>query len=66
MLPIYLVLALLLMPPLGARAQEQETVPQEAVAQPGPAPDQAERRAVPRGSRPRGDNPQTGTAVPRR
>jgi hypothetical protein len=34
---------------------------QEEAPQPAPA----ERQAVPRGSRPQGDNPRTGTAVPR-
>ncbi len=38
--------------------------PPEASAQEQPAP-QPERRAVPRGSRPQGDNPRTGTAMPR-
>ena len=42
----------LLATPCSARAQEQEAAPPE-------------HQAVPRGSRPQGDNPQTGTAVPR-
>jgi len=70
MLPVYLVLAVLLAP-AAAPAQEQEAVslareavPQASVAQAEPA-QEGERRAVPRGSRPQGDNPRTGTAVPR-
>ena len=52
-LPV-LLLAALLAAPSWARAQE--------AADPAPAP---ERQAVPRGSRPQGDNPRTGTATPR-
>ena len=50
MLPTYLVLLAALMAPAVSFAQEQET---------------QERQAVQRGSRSPGDNPQTGTAVPR-
>ncbi len=45
------------------------TVPafaQDAQDEPPPAPPSEQRQAVPRGSRPQGDNPRTGTAVPRR
>jgi hypothetical protein len=63
MLPILVIAAALLLlnaPPAGA----QEAEPQDTATQPAPAP-QPERRAVPRGSRPQGDNPRTGTAVQR-
>lgn len=50
MLPIYLILVATLITPAVSMAQEQDT---------------QERQAQPRGSRSRGDNPQTGTAVPR-
>jgi len=51
MLPMYLILLAALMTPAASFGQEQGT---------------QERQAVQRGSRSRGDNPQTGTAVPRR
>ena len=53
MLPTFVIGATLLLMPIAAAAQDQ---------QPAPEPD---RRAVPRGSRPQGDNPRTGTAVER-
>jgi hypothetical protein len=63
-LPIYSIAALaLLTAPYASLAQEEEAVPRESVQEPVTQP--PEPRAVPRGSRPQGDNPQTGTAVPR-
>ena len=63
---LYLIVtATLLAAPTVSYAQEQEAVARDSIAQPEAAPAQAERQAVPRGSRPRDDNPQTGTAVPR-
>ena len=43
--------------------QPAPAAPERAAA--AAADDQRQRRAEPRGSRPRGDNPQTGVAVPR-
>lgn len=65
MLPIYVILAGLLLAPSLAGAQEQDAAPQEAIEQAEPAPEPAVRQAVPRGSRSQGDNPRRGTAVPR-
>lgn len=64
----FLALTALWLAAPAASAQEavaREAVPVEAVQQAEPAP-QPVRQAVPRGSRPQGNNPQTGTAVPRR
>ncbi len=68
MRPLFLVLTALWLAAPAARAQEpaaDEAVPLDAVQQADPAPEPV-RQAVPRGSRPQGDNPRTGTAVPRR
>jgi hypothetical protein len=50
--------------PEPARQAEPERVPIQRAA-PTASADAQERRTVPRGSRPREDNPPTGTAVPR-
>lgn len=68
MRPLFLVLTLLWL--AVPAVQAQEAAPDDAgavdtVAQAEPAPEPV-RQAIPRGSRPQGDNPQTGTAVPRR
>ena len=64
MLPIYLFLAALLMAPSVARGQEAE--PEGGTTQAEPAAQApAARIAMPRGSRPQGDNPRIGTAMPR-
>ncbi|MBI3048899.1 MAG: PEGA domain-containing protein [Acidobacteria bacterium] len=67
MRPLFLALTALVLAAPVARAQEaapHEAVAVEAVHQAEPAPESV-RQAIPRGSRPQGDNPQTGTAVPR-
>src|SRR5262245_43578718 len=66
MLPIYiyLFLAALLVAPLVAQGQEAEPEGGTTQAEPA-APARAARIAMPRGSRPQGDNPRIGTAVPR-
>lgn len=64
----FLALTALLLAAAAARAQEQAAeavVLADAVQEAEPAPEPV-RQAVPRGSRPQGDNPRTGTAVPRR
>lgn len=53
MLPVYFVLAALLLAAPSAVFAQEETQGSEP------------RQAVPRGSRPQGDNPRTGTAAPR-
>jgi len=70
MLLIYVMLAVLMVPSV-TRAQEsdqhesgQGAVPSDQTSTPGTFFEQ-ERRAVPRGSRPQGDNPQIAAAVPR-
>lgn len=67
--PVYLILAAMLATAPLANAQEAIERPQEAeppqVESAQGTPDAPVRQAVPRGSRRRGDNPQTGTAVPR-
>jgi len=68
MRPVFLALTALLLAAPGAQAQD-EAAPDAAVAvaavhQADAAPEPV-RQAIPRGSRPQGDNPQTGTAVPR-
>ena len=63
MLPIYLFLAALLAAPSVARGQEAE--PEGGTTQVEPAAPPPARIAMPRGSRPQGDNPRIGTAVPR-
>lgn len=50
--------------PEPGRQAEPQRVPIQRAA-PTTSADAQERRAVPRGSRPRGDNPPVGTAVPR-
>jgi hypothetical protein len=68
MRPLLLALTMLLLAGPAARGQEpaaDDPAPVDVVFQAEPST-QPERQAVPRGSRPRGDNPQTGTAVPRR
>lgn len=63
MLSVYLFLAALLALPSLARAQDTDSDGGAPRAEtPAPAP---ERVAVPRGSRPQGDNPRIGTAMPR-
>lgn len=62
MLPVYLVLAAMLVAPLPARAQEAAP---ESVQQAEPPSDAGVRYAIPRGSRSQGDNPRVGTATPR-
>jgi len=65
---LFLVLTALVLAAAAARAQEpaaEAIVLADAVQQAEPAPEPV-RQAVPRGSRPQGDNPRTGTAVPRR
>jgi hypothetical protein len=65
-LPLYSFVAVALVAaPCATVAQEQEAVPRESSAEPETVSQPPERQAVPRGSRPQGDNPQTGTAVPR-
>jgi len=69
---LLLVLTALLVAAPAASAQEEAApdappnapVAVEAVHQTDAAPEPV-RQAIPRGSRPQGDNPQTGTAVPR-
>lgn len=54
--------------PRAAAPQPTTTTRTEAIRQPAPesaAPNDDQRRAVPRGSRPRGDNPAVGRAEPR-
>jgi hypothetical protein len=63
MLPIYLFLAALLVAPSVAQGQEAE--PERGTTQAEPAAPAPARIAMPRGSRPQGDNPRIGTAVPR-
>lgn len=63
MLPTFLALSVLLVAAAPARAQDP--VPDEAVQPAEPAAAVPVRQAIPRGSRPQGDNPQVGTAVPR-
>ncbi|MBI2186292.1 MAG: carboxypeptidase regulatory-like domain-containing protein [Acidobacteria bacterium] len=68
MRPLLLALTALVLTGPAASAQEATSegpVAVEVVSQAEPAAEPA-RQAVPRGSRPQGDNPQTGTAVPRR
>lgn len=68
MRPLWLALTALLLAAPAADAQEPAAAdvrPLDTVAQAEPAPEPV-RQAVPRGSRPQGDNPRTGTAVPRR
>jgi hypothetical protein len=62
MLPISLALIALLVAP--AATHGQEAVPRETFEQADPGPDPV-GQAIPRGSRPQGDNPRIGTAVPR-
>jgi hypothetical protein len=54
-------------PPVAAPPQPAAVAPPAPVAAAAAPADEAQRRrqAVPRGSRPRGDNPATGVAVPR-
>ncbi len=54
--------AVAIAPPAAAVQPAPAAAPERAAAA---ADDQRQRRAEPRGSRPRGDNPQTGVAVPR-
>ena len=69
MLPVNLILAAMLATASVAAAQEAVERPQQAepsqVEGGQGAADAPVRHAVPRGSRSRGDNPRTGTAVPR-
>ncbi|MBI2829113.1 MAG: PEGA domain-containing protein [Acidobacteria bacterium] len=70
MLPLYLILAAMFAVVPRAHAQEAVERPQEveqpqAGAEQQPAAEAPARQAVPRGRRPQGDNPRTGTAVPR-
>jgi len=63
MLPIYLFVAALLVAPSVAQGQEAEADGGTTQAEPAaPAP---ARIAMPRGSRPQGDSPRIGRAVPR-
>jgi hypothetical protein len=62
MVPLYIALSALLVAAFPARAQD--AVPDEAVQAGEPAAESG-RQAIPRGSRPQGDNPRVGTAVPR-
>ena len=64
MLPLCLILAAMLATVPQAYAREAVEQPQEQIEQPAAA-EGLVRQAVPRGSRPQGDNPRTGTAVPR-
>ncbi|MBI4887734.1 MAG: PEGA domain-containing protein [Acidobacteria bacterium] len=64
MRPTYWILMMLVAAPAAARAQDAEqrdAAPQAEAPSPEP-----ERQAIPRGSRPQGENPRTGTAIPRR
>lgn len=60
--PLILSIALLAVP---CAAPAQEAVPRDGGERADAPAEPAVRQAVPRGSRPQGDNPRTGTAVPR-